>query len=480
MLGERTVTLAARFLDMLSPQLVDLDELILTVRDSRSRAYVAEAVAAYRAGARRTALIGAWIAVAFDLIAKLCELAVGGDAAARAFVVDLDSAIAAGEKRRLQIIEQSLLQTACNPFALLAPHESEALKRLQADRHLCAHPAFLDEDHLFEPTAEAVRAHIVQAIIFLLQHQPVQGRHAIEHILQELGRQSFPSTLDGATRYLEDRYLSRAKPSLVSNLTKRLLLASLRRDVADLAGREQAIEHALAAVNRVHPQQYRESVRGALDQIVGALEDSQLANLCRLLAADPQIWGWLSEPLRLRTRQFLTSYQFLDEHHTDVLRAAAVDELRAPLMIAFERLQDDRKVVVIAASPISMFVTSALRLFGAASGFRYAERLAEQIIVPLAPSMAAKQIAILLGHARSNPQIWDASRMPVLLAEVLEAAPPPVGPAAEAWRTFMMSMTEHALRYQGHYDPYTSLRETLAMQGVDVPATTTSSDESRN
>jgi hypothetical protein len=43
---------------MITPRLTDLDELTLTVRDPTSRAYIAEALAAYRA-----AIVSTWIAV---------------------------------------------------------------------------------------------------------------------------------------------------------------------------------------------------------------------------------------------------------------------------------------------------------------------------------------------------------------------------------------------------------------------------------
>lgn len=465
---------------MLSSQLADLDELVLTVRDSRSRAYIAEAVAAYRAGARRTALIATWIAVAFDVIAKLRELGASGDRAASEFIAELDSAIASRDARRiqrLQAIENALLETARDQFALLTPHEADALDRLKNDRNLCAHPAFVEEDQLFEPSPEAVRMHIVHAVTFLLQHHPVQGRHAIDHIIEELGRLSFPSAAEDATRYLDARYLARAKDSLIVNLTKRLLLALLRRDVPGLAGREQAVEHALTAVDRRHADRYRETVRGALDRIVGSLDDPQLKNVCRLIGADPRTWGWLSEPLRLRVRQFVATYQFAADGHADVVRATAVEELRVPLVEAFERLDDVRKVAVIAASPIPAFAPTALRLFGEAGGWRHAESLGEQLMVPLAPVLTDDQVDELLRSAESNPQIWDASRMPRILAAVLAAAAPPTGPVAVAWRRFMVAMTERATRFNGYHDPYEVLREALASRGIDVPAPQPPADE---
>jgi hypothetical protein len=59
--------------------LSDLDELILSCEDPRSRQYIEEAVRCYKAGAYRSSVVACWIAVAFDLVDKIKELAAGGD-----------------------------------------------------------------------------------------------------------------------------------------------------------------------------------------------------------------------------------------------------------------------------------------------------------------------------------------------------------------------------------------------------------------
>ena len=55
--------------------LADLDELVLRCRDDRAKAYMSEALAYYKAGANRAAIIATRIAVTFDIIDKRRELA---------------------------------------------------------------------------------------------------------------------------------------------------------------------------------------------------------------------------------------------------------------------------------------------------------------------------------------------------------------------------------------------------------------------
>jgi hypothetical protein len=58
----------------------DIDEFVTRCRTEEARTYVAEAVACYKAGAYRSCIVATWIAVVYDLIAKVRELASGGDA----------------------------------------------------------------------------------------------------------------------------------------------------------------------------------------------------------------------------------------------------------------------------------------------------------------------------------------------------------------------------------------------------------------
>jgi hypothetical protein len=172
--------------------LSDIDVLALSVRDRESRRLIDEAITAYRAGALRSALVSTWIAVAYDIIAKARELAALREPAAVAFVHELDNSITTKDTRKLQSIEREILDKANTDLLLLAPHEYTSFIRLQEDRNLCAHPAFIVEDELYQPTPELVRAHIAHALHHLLIHAPLQGKAAIERFFIDLVSPSYP------------------------------------------------------------------------------------------------------------------------------------------------------------------------------------------------------------------------------------------------------------------------------------------------
>jgi len=53
-----------------------------------------------------------------------------------------------------------------------------------------------------------VRTHIKHAVLHLLRHPPLQGKHALKRLKDDLLRPSFPSTQKTVSDFLESRYLS--------------------------------------------------------------------------------------------------------------------------------------------------------------------------------------------------------------------------------------------------------------------------------
>ncbi len=238
---------------MIQTHLVDLDELVQTVRDINTREYIAEAIAAYRARAYRSAIMGTWVAVAYDIIGKVRELAVEGDAAAVTFTTASDTAIAQKATnyvqaiRTLQGIENDLLNQALNSFEFITPQEHTDLDRLKQDRNQCAHPAFVTDRFLFQPSPELVRAHIAHAIHHLLAHPPTQGKNALARLKSDLMQPSFPTDQKAVNEFMEMRYFNHAKTALLDNFVTLLLKVLIKASESDLSGHEDAVLRCLVA-----------------------------------------------------------------------------------------------------------------------------------------------------------------------------------------------------------------------------------------
>lgn len=151
----------------MTQQLTDIDSLCLQVRDRESQRLITEAINAYRGGALRSAIVSTWIAVTFDIISKIRELANLEEGEAITFAAALDAAINSSNTnntregiKQLQKLENELLDVANDKMQLFSQHEYVELNRLKEDRNKCAHPALIADNELYRPSLELVRSHI--------------------------------------------------------------------------------------------------------------------------------------------------------------------------------------------------------------------------------------------------------------------------------------------------------------------------------
>jgi hypothetical protein len=458
----------------MSLRLMDLDELVLTVRDKTSQSYILEAVNTYRGGAYRAAVISAWIAVAYDIISKIRELAGQGDPAASQFILQLDGAIQRNDITRLSVIEEQLLEIAHRDFEFLSRQEFENLLRLKRDRNICAHPAFADDEILFQPTAEITRAHIVHAILHLLQHRPMQGKSALNKILADIQRPSFPTEPQRIADFLSDKYLNRAKDALVRNLVIVLLKTLLRGDDPDFSGKEDQIIHSLITVSNSHRQIYELVMAEKLPEIVSSLTDPQLMSIFRLFGADPRCWNWLDSPTRIQVRELLnktlTSPNLLSLVRSyEVFNAMNVGELSDPLMTIFVTLSPEDQTLIISENPRSEFADIAIDLYSNARTFRGAEALGERLILPMASHFQADHINRILETAMANNQIWDAGGTPDILVELFDATVNHLDETQASWVRFQRFVSEQSEGTpEDYFLHYHGLRRRLDEHGIGV------------
>ena len=461
--------------------LSDLDELVLAVRDRNSRAYIQEAVAAYRGRAYRASVVSAWVAVVYDVIGKVRELAGHGEKAAEAFVAELDAAIAAANVVKLQQIENGVLDDARDKFEFLSKPETDALARLRADRNACAHPAFTGDSLLFTPTPDQARAHIVHAVDCLLRHPPVQGKAALARIKSDVLQPSFPKDQDQVTRYLAAKYLDHAKLSLVETLVTVLLKVLLRGSDRDLAGHEASVGRCLRAVAERHPDVYQRQMRDQLPRLTADADDKQMTNVFVVLGADPRAWNWLDEPARLRIRHLATSmtvgggddvFAAFEEKSTTAAsllsHALAVPELRESALAGFRGLSSRAQETIISQAPRPELGDEAVRLYAAAGSYRRAESLGRAVLLPMAAYLTAEQTRAVLRAVGENGELTNAAGTPAIIAEFFERTSVHHEATKANWQELMRSLAEPHDDPEDHY-AYPGLRKKLEARGYWPP-----------
>jgi hypothetical protein len=252
----------------------DLDELILKCRDERARAYIREAVTCCKAGAYRSAIVSTWIAVAFDVVDKIHELSLTGDKEALSFVEIYEASIANNNPEKSLKLERDLLEIARDKFELISLQEYTDLARLQEDRHRCAHPSRMSFTEVFSPPAELSRLHIRMAVEHLLQHEPAQGKAALDSLLKQIWSDYFPRNRDQARAILDGSVLRRARPALVRNL----IIVLLKTCLAETTSLQQVARNrvALRCVMEMHPSVWNEVVASEIIRLFRNIIDEKV------------------------------------------------------------------------------------------------------------------------------------------------------------------------------------------------------------
>jgi len=420
-----------------------------------------EAITAYRGGALRSSIMSTWIAVAYDIISKTKELASQGEAAPKAVIEELNAAIEQSDVRKLQTFESNLLKTANEQLQLFAPHEYDALRRLQEDRNLCAHPAFVVEDELYQPTPELVRSHIVHALQHLLIHAPLQGKSAVARFETDVLSPSFPQLPEDIGIYLRAKYLDRAKDVLVKNLIKGLLTTPFGAEREKFTGKERLLALALREISRAKTAIYDEVVPSFASRYFDSVDDDVLLRLCIYLGVDPRIWSWLSEPVRMRLKTLLESADLETLKESYAFDAFAVTDLAEILTARFDAFDQTTQISIISKYPRQEFVSRALEIYGNARSYRSAEALGHMLIVRLAPYFKAEDIHDLLKKVAANEQIWNAAGTPDVLVAVFDQTRALLASTADHWRSFVEDMTAREGGDETAYYAFPALRAKL-------------------
>jgi hypothetical protein len=442
-------------------RLIDLDELVLTVRNQASRTYVLEAVNAYRGGTYRAAVIATWIAVAYDIIEKIRELAGQGDANAIQFIANLDTAINEKNLKQLQITENSLLEKARDDFEFLSTHEFVDLRRLMEDRNSCAHPAFVENDVLFQPTPEIVRAHIVHSVFHLLRHQPVQGRSALNRITVDLKGNLF-SIFDssGLKNYLTERYLKKSKETLIRNLIITL--------IKDIFNKIQDFEiwrslAALSAIKDSNPNEYEKTMREKVPYIFSSVPEDGVLWVFRLLSQDNRVWTWLHVADQMRIKSALNSIDFFNQKYENIyiFGSWGCSELREDLLAAMDRLQPS-SLLIISELGYPEFVDHLISRFVSVDRWATATEIGNNHLLHLFEKLTPAQVKRILEGAIQNNQIYGAPGMSKILQTLFERTKDHLPITSNSWKAFVSQ------RSTSTGGSYAGLREKLEEAGLSL------------
>lgn len=287
----------------------DIEVLALQCRSESSRLYVEEAIRCYKAGAYRASIVSTWIAVVFDLMDKIRELSVSGDAVAysehqrfESYLDQIDAGNEQGIKSALEF-ERLILKTCRDSFQLFDQHQYTDLDRLREDRHRCAHPSFQRLGQPYMPSPEQARLHLRNAVSHVMGLPPVQGKAALATLKALIKSQYFPREVEKAVIQLKASPLGRPTPSLLRGFVDSLVFDFVTEG-RDLFGDINAAV-ALSATFSMFPAEVEPRARQQLNKAIVDIGDGHLMYPVALLTHVAWAWDGLAANARDKVTNFI-------------------------------------------------------------------------------------------------------------------------------------------------------------------------------
>lgn len=385
--------------------LTDLESIVSECREDETKELVREAIGCYHAGSVRSAIVMTWIAVVLDLTLKLRRLAMLGDKGAVKFVAKLDALLQANDVAGLQALERKMLDVARDDFQLIGHLEHEQLGRLYGDRHRCAHPSLSgDWDEIFRPAPELARLHIVNSANATFSRDPVQGKAALDRLLDQVDSEYFPTEPAGAKALLEASPLREPRDALLRNFCLVMLKVLLDPDRESGHARYAA---ALCATISLHRHRTEALIRELVPSLIDALPDERLLFGVGACERVPEIKASLSDS----TVSKLTSYvRGAPDGELDELLDVVSDESDFYEALA-ERLTNARKRLVLNLSvlhPRRIIIPAVIRKWQQAEDFTEANSIARSVVIPLAPLMQPSDIELIARAFRESSEIPES------------------------------------------------------------------------
>ena len=450
---------------------IDLDILLTRVRDPQSRLYFLDAVKAYKAGALRASLTAAWVALAYDLIAKYRELSALGDAAAGTFLLSWDNATAISDVRQLLQLEAKIIEDAADNTQAISQISRRHLERLREDRHLCAHPAFSAQAQLFEPTPELVRMHLVNAVDLVLSQEPLQGRAIFELFDVDVQSPGFPANHARAVDYVEQRYLTRVRPQNIRNFATVLVKSLLMGVPAHLDGVRERIASALVAIRERAPAAWPDAAP-AIIRLLDNLDPGNRPRAIAFIASFPDFWPLLQPATQTALQQTVNNASAATLGDSRILMGVRVAHFRAPLMAVIANLDRETLAQAIASAPLSELWPSAVQRYAESGSFRGSEANFSTLIAPFTGALGPAELDQLLDAVIANGQNWSAGATPALLLSVLRNTGPGQLPTPDARNR----VSQH-LRRMRDRERYADVLATFAADGWIAPAAAALDDD---
>lgn len=410
----------------MSDSLTDIEALTLRCRAERAREYVQEAVLCYKASAYRSAIVNTWIAVVFDLIDKVRDLSLSGDAKAlaiyaryEAYLAQIEAGNEQGVRGALEF-ERTILATCRDQLQFFTHQQIRDLERLREDRHQCAHPSFQRAGEPYRPSAEQARLHLRSAVEHVLSQAPVQGRSAIVALQAVVASDYFPMDRALALTQLRGTALLNASDALLRGFIDDIVFGYATPG-HPLQGKMQ-VASALDALLELNRGATEARISAKLSRVVRDVPDADLSSMARLVATMVEGTMLLNENARIRLAEFLRTAPGADieeaisglSRHADLATAArerilSLDATELAQVLAYDTELDSAK-------------ERALELLSKSTSFDSANFRLSKLISPLFSTLERDDVERIIRMPReTGADLIGATRYAAFIKDVRAA-----------------------------------------------------------
>jgi len=387
---------------------VDIEDLVQRCRSTNARAYIKEAVDCYRIGAYRACVITTWIALVYDFIDKLRELAVSGDSVAAKRVTEFDAIQRKRDSEAALKFEREVLTIAKDEFELITVQEMADLNRLFEDRNRCGHPNLNRDNEVYTPPAELARLHLRIAIEHVMERPPVQGKAALAMLQQTTDSDYFPISVGDAEHVLRATPLLRAKKNLIRDFVMGALISVMRESLTEKKMLQRLA--AAQATQKLHPDTAKSVLQEKFDEALFRTPDGNLGRALWLVAAWPDLQPFLKEASWVKVESYARTIP--SPEFDAVLSVLVIPRLR---QFGIERLKQSSKtelasgVARLRRKPDDSFIDRCIELYTGANSFDSANAVAKDLIKPIVPYLSADQAKAVI-MAGKNGQVSHSNQ----------------------------------------------------------------------
>lgn len=276
------------------------------VQDRRTREYFREIYQDYVAGSYRSATVMLWSVVVCDLLFKLEEMRDAyGDSKADGILREIDAQRAVDPFSPQW--ESRLLDLVKSGTNLLEIGEYESLGGLRKHRNLSAHPVLDQNDTLYSPTREQVRAYMRTALESVLTKPALLTRKVLDAFTDDIcARAPMLPDEDSLHRYLQAKYFGHLTPVVLGQLFKGVWRITFHAEETGGEENRQSLLRALCQVYGAAP----DACDSALQQDVSYFSevgssDDQLGLLSSFLSEHPTAYSRLTDQAKAPLQSFL-------------------------------------------------------------------------------------------------------------------------------------------------------------------------------